>query len=77
MHSGPLGLVHRLLYVEPLPCSHVSSEECELMQLKTVSESSSQTQMSSCGCFTIHSSPQVTLLHLVANLIQLGLWVTG
>jgi hypothetical protein len=31
VHSGPLGLVHHLLYVEPLPLSRVSSEDYELM----------------------------------------------
>ncbi len=31
MHIGPLGLVYSLLYVEELPFSHVSSEDCELM----------------------------------------------
>jgi hypothetical protein len=30
-HSGPLGLVHCLLNVEPLPVSCISTEDCELM----------------------------------------------
>ncbi len=34
LHSGPLGLVHCLLYVELLPFGCISSEDCELMQLK-------------------------------------------
>jgi hypothetical protein len=40
MHSGPLGLAHCLLNVVLLPFGRVSSEDCELMQLETVSESS-------------------------------------
>ncbi len=40
LHSGLLGLAHCLLYVEPLPFGCISSEDCELMQLKTVLESS-------------------------------------
>jgi hypothetical protein len=39
-HSGPLGLAHPLLNVEPLPFGCISSKDRELMQLKTVSESS-------------------------------------
>ncbi len=73
MHSGPLGLVHCLLNVMPLPFGRVSSEDCELIQLKTVLESNPQTGTLPCGHLTIHSSPQVTLVHLVANLIILGL----
>jgi hypothetical protein len=72
----PLGLRQRLLYVEPLPFGQVSSEDCELMQLDTVSESSPQTRMPFFGHLTIHSGPQVTLVHLAANLILLGLRVT-
>jgi hypothetical protein len=30
-HSGSLGLVHRLLNVEPLPFGCISTEDCELM----------------------------------------------
>jgi hypothetical protein len=77
MHSGLLGLAHRLLYLEPLPFNHVSSGDCELMQLKTVSESSPQMQMPSCDHLTIYSSPQVTLVHLTADQIPFGLRVTG
>ncbi len=73
-HSRPLGLAHRLLYVELLPFGHVSSEDCELMKLKTVSGSSPKKRTPSCGYLTIHSSPQVMLVHLAANPIPLGLW---
>jgi hypothetical protein len=76
-HSGPLGLVHCLLNVEQLPFGCVSSKDCELMQLKTVSESSLGMQMPSCSYLTIHSSPQITLVHLATNLIQAGLQITG
>jgi hypothetical protein len=75
-HSGPLVLAHCLLYVVVLPFGYGTSEDCELMQLKTVLESSPQTRMPSCGHLTIYSSPRVTLVHLPANLIRLGLWVT-
>ncbi len=30
-HSGPLGLAHRLLNVEPLPFGSISTKDCELM----------------------------------------------
>jgi hypothetical protein len=30
LHSGPLGLAHRLLNVEPLPFGCISTEDCEL-----------------------------------------------
>jgi hypothetical protein len=40
LHSGPLGLAHHLLNVKPLPFGNISSEDRELMELKTVSESS-------------------------------------
>ncbi len=76
-HSGSQGLAHRLLYVEPLPFGSISSEDCELMQLKTVLESSPHAWMPSFGNFTIYSDPWVTLVHLAANAIPLGLWVTG
>jgi hypothetical protein len=33
--------------------------------------------MHSCGYSTIHSSPKVMLVHLAANLVPLGLRVTG
>jgi hypothetical protein len=35
-HGGSLGLVHRLLNVEPLPFGSISTKDHELMQLKTV-----------------------------------------
>ncbi len=38
LHSGLLGLAHRLLNVEQLPFGCVSTEDCDLMQLKTVQE---------------------------------------
>ncbi len=31
LHSGPLGLVHHLLNVEPLPFGYISIKDCELM----------------------------------------------
>ncbi len=34
-------------------------------------------QTPSCGHLIIHSSPRVTLVHLAADPISLGLWVTG
>jgi hypothetical protein len=77
LHSGPLGLAHRLLHVEPLPFGSVSSEDLELMQLKTVSESSPHAWMPSFSNFTIYFSPQAMLMHLAANAIPLGLQVTG
>ncbi len=75
LHSGPLGLVHHLLNVELLPFSSISSEDCELMQLKTVLEGHPHALMPLCGHLTIYSSPQVTLMHLVANMIPLGLQI--
>ncbi len=77
MHSGPLGLVHYLLNVVPLSFGCISSEDHELMHLKTVLEGSPQMQTLSCDHLTIHSSPQVRLMHLAANPIPLGLWITG
>ena len=77
LHSGPLGLVHHLLYVEPLPFSSISSEDRELMQLKTVLESSPRLQMPSFGNFTVCSSQLVTLVHLATNTIPSRLRVTG
>jgi hypothetical protein len=76
LHSGSLGLAHHLLYEELLPFGIVSSEDRELMQLKTVSESSPRALTPSFGNFTVYSSPRVTLVHLVANTIPLGLRVT-
>jgi hypothetical protein len=77
LHSGPLGLAHHLLYVELLPFGSISSEDCELMQLKTVSESSPRTQTPFFGNFTIYFSPRVKLMHLTTNAILLVLCVTG
>ncbi len=77
LHSGPLGLRHCLLYIELLPFGSISSEDHELMQLKTVSESSPPALMPSFGNFTVYSSLQVTLVHLAANTIPLELQVTG
>jgi hypothetical protein len=76
-HSGPLVLAHHLLNVEPLPFGCISSEDRELMQLKTVLESSPCAWMPPNGYLTIYSSPQVMLVHLVANAIPLGLQITG
>jgi hypothetical protein len=76
LHSGLLELVHRLLYVEP-PFGCISSEDRELMQLETVSESSPRARMPSFGSFTIYSNPQVMLVHLAANAIPLSLHITG
>jgi hypothetical protein len=76
-HSGPLGLVHRLLYVEPLPFSCVSTEDCELMQLKTVQKGLPRSRMPTFGHLTIYCSPRFTLVHLAADAIPLGLSVTG
>jgi hypothetical protein len=47
------------------------------MQLKTVSKSSPQMRTPSIGNLTIHSSPQVMLVHLVAKPIPLVLQITG
>ncbi len=69
LHSNPLGLVHRLVNVEPLPFGCISSEDHELMQLKTVSEGCPCLQMPTFGHLTVHSSPQVTMVHLLANVI--------
>ncbi len=76
MHGGPLGLVHPLLNLVMLPFGCVSSEDRELMKLKTVLEGSPRMQTPPCGHLTIHSSPQVTLAYLAANLIPLGLRIT-
>jgi hypothetical protein len=69
LHSGPLGLAHCLLYVEALPFGCISSEDHELMQLKTVRESSSCAQTPSFGHSAVNSSPQVALVHLAENAI--------
>jgi hypothetical protein len=78
MHSGPLGLAHSLLNEVLLPFGHISSEDHELMQLKTVSKSSPPTWTPPCGHLTIHSSPQFMLVHHAANLmpLELGLQIT-
>jgi hypothetical protein len=76
-HSGPLGLVHRLLNVELLPFGCISTEDCELMQLETVQEGRPRLRTPTYGCLTIHCSPQVTLVHLTADAIPLELCVAG
>jgi hypothetical protein len=76
-HNGPLGLVHCLLYVEPLPFESISSEDRELMQLKTVSKSSPHAWTPFFGNYIVYLSLQVTLMYLVANTIPLSLRVTG
>jgi hypothetical protein len=75
--SGPLGLAHRLLNVEPLPFGSVSAEDRELMQLKTVLEGHPCAWIPPFGHLNIYFSPQVTLVHLAANAILLGLQITG
>jgi hypothetical protein len=56
-HSGPLGLVYRLLNVEPLPFGSVSTEDYELMQLKAVSEGYPRAWTAPFGHLIVHSSP--------------------
>jgi hypothetical protein len=75
-YSGPLDLVHHLLNVEPLPFGSVSTKDCKLVKLKTVLEGHPH-WMPPFGHLTIYSSPRVTLLHLVANTIPLGLRIAG
>ncbi len=77
LHSGPLALAHCLLNVEPLPFGSVSTEDCELMKLKTVSEGHTHSWTPPFGHLIIHSSPRVMLVHLAANMIPLGLCITG
>ena len=72
LHSGPLVLAHHLLNVELLPFGCISTEDCELMFL----EGHPRLQMPPFGHLTIHSSPRVTLVHLAANAISLGLRIT-
>ncbi len=72
-HSGPLGLAHHLLNVELLPFVCVSTEDCELMWLKTVLEGHPRSRMPPFGHLAIHSSPQGTLVYLAANVVPLGL----
>jgi hypothetical protein len=76
-HSGLRGLVHHLLNVEPLPFGCVSSEDCELMQLKTVQEGCSRLGAPIFGHLTIYCSPRVMLVHLVAEAILLGLCIAA
>jgi hypothetical protein len=77
LHSGPLGLAHPLLNVEPLPFCSISTEDREIMQLKTVLEGHPHAWTPPFGHLTIFSSPPVTLVHLAANVIPLGLQITG
>jgi hypothetical protein len=63
--------------VEPLPFGRVSTEDHELMQLKTVSEGHPRLRMPPFGHLTIHLSPQVMLVNLTANAIPLGLCIAG
>jgi hypothetical protein len=76
-HGGPLGLVHRLQNVEPLPFGSISTKDHELMQLKTVQEGHPYSRMPTFGHLTVYCSPQVTLVHLAADAIPLELCVTG
>jgi hypothetical protein len=76
-HSGPLGLAHHLLNVEPLSFGCISTVDCELMQLKTVQEGRPRLRTPTFGHLTIYCSPQVTLVHLPADAIPLGLCVAG
>jgi hypothetical protein len=69
LHSGPLGLVHCLLNVEPLPFGCISTEDCELTQLKTVQEGRPRSRTLTFGHLTIYCSLQVTLVHLAADAI--------
>jgi hypothetical protein len=57
LHSGPLGLAHRLLNVEPLLFGSVSTEDRELMQLKSAVEEHPRVWMPPYGHLTIYSSP--------------------
>jgi hypothetical protein len=76
-HSGPLRLVHRLLNVEPLPFGSVSTKDRELMKLETVQEGHPCSRMPTFGHLTVYCSPRVTLVHLAADTIPLGLCITG
>jgi hypothetical protein len=76
LHSGLLGLAHRLLNTEPLPLGCISTEDCELIQLKTVQEGRPCSQMPTFSHLTIYCSTRVTLVHLVADAIPLGLCIT-
>ncbi len=77
LHSGSLGLAHHLLNVEPLPFGWVSTEDRELMWLETVQEGRPHSQTPTFGHLTVYCSPRVTLMHLAADEIQLGLCVAG
>jgi hypothetical protein len=76
-HSGPLGLVHRLLNIKSLLLSCVSTKDRELMQLETVQKGHPHSQTPTFGHLTIYCSPQVMLVHLAADAIPLGLCVNG
>jgi hypothetical protein len=67
--------MHCLLIVEPLPIGCVSTEDCELMQLKIVQEGRPRSRTPTFGHLTIHCSPRVALMHLAADAIPLGLCV--
>jgi hypothetical protein len=75
-HSGPLGLAHHLLNIESLPFGCISTEDCELMWLKTVLEGHPRLWMPTFGHLTNYSSPQVVLVYLAADAILLGLCIT-
>jgi hypothetical protein len=74
-HSGPLGFGHRLLNVEPLPFGSVSTKDHELMQLKTFQEGHPPSRTPTFGHLIVHCIPRVTLVHLTADAIPLGLCV--
>ncbi len=76
-HSGPLGLAHCLLNIDSLPFGCISTEDSELMQLKTVQEGRPHSRTPKFGHLTVYCSPQVTLVDLTADAIQLGLHITG
>jgi hypothetical protein len=76
-HSGPLGLAHRLLNVELLLFGSVSTKDHELMQLKTVQEGHPRLRTPTFGHLTVYCSPQVTLVHLAADAIPVGLCIAG
>jgi hypothetical protein len=57
LHSGPLGLVHRLLNVELLPFGCISSKDRELIQLKIVSKSGPRVWTPPFGHLTVYFSP--------------------
>jgi hypothetical protein len=77
LHSGPMELAHHLLNVEPLPFGCISTEDGELMQLKTVQGGRPRLRMPTFGHLTVYCSLQVMLVHLAAGAIPLGLCVTG